>query len=193
MTERVIRTIKQRIYRYLTSANTLRYENVLQAIVRGKRSKHRSIGMAPKDVTFANEKAVWKRLYGKRIRPIRPQFQRGDRVRLNEKHRMFKKGFLPGWTEEVFLVDLVNKTPVPTYRIKEWDETPVRGTFYSEDLQKVTLSEDHVFRIDKVVKQKKNQFLVRWKGWPAKYDSWMTKKDIKALRDKQCVPFQYSK
>ena len=186
MAERVNRTIKERIYRYLTSANTLRYENVLQAIVRGyNRSKHRSIGMAPKDVTFANEKTVWNRLYGKTNRSIRPQFQRGDRVRLNEKHRVFKKGYLPGWTEEVFLVDLVNKTTVPTYRIKEWDGTVIRGTFYNEDLQKVTIPDDHVFRIDKVIKRQKNQVLVRWKGWPSKYDTWMSKKDIKVLRDKQ--------
>ena len=189
--ERVNRTLKERIYRYLTSADTLRYENVLQAIVRGyNRSKHRSIGMAPKDVTFANEKTVWKRLYGKPMKRIRPHFQRGDRVRLNEKHRVFKKGYLPGWTEEVFLVDKVNKTPVPTYRVKEWDGTPVRGTFYNEDLQKVTIPDDHVFRIDKVVKRKKNQVLVRWKGWPAKYDQWMSKTDIKRLRKKQSTLLQ---
>lgn len=146
--------------------------------------------MAPKDVTFANEKTKWNSLYGKPIRSIRPQFQRGDRVRLNEEHRVFKKGSLPGWTEEVFLVDLVNKTPVPTYRIKEWDGTPIRGTFYNEDLQKVTIPDDHVFPIDKVVKRQTNQVLVRWKGWPAKYDSWMSKKDIKALREQQSTPLQ---
>ena len=28
----------------------------------------------------------------------------GDRVRLNKKHRPFQKGYLPGWTEEVFFV-----------------------------------------------------------------------------------------
>lgn len=195
MAERVIRTLKQRIYRYLTLANTLRYENVLQAIVRGyNRSKHRSIGMAPKDVTFANEHTVWNRLYGKPLRPIPPQFQRGDRVRLNEKHRTFKKGYLPGWTEEVFLVDLVHMTPVPTYRIKEWDGTPVRGTFYNEDLQKVTVTDQHVFRIDKVVKRQKDQVLVRWKGWPAKYDTWMSKKRYKGLtRKKQTTSLQPNK
>lgn len=184
--ERVNRTLKERVYRYLTSANTLRYENVLQAIVRGyNRSKHRSIGMAPKDVTFANEKTVWKRLYGKPTKSIRARFQRGDRVRLNEKHRVFKKGYLPGWTEEVFLVDHVRNTSVPTYRIKEWDGTPLRGTFYNEDLQKVTIADDHVFRVDKVIKRKKNQVLVRWKGWPAKYDQWMSKTDIKRLRNRK--------
>lgn len=92
---------------------------------------------------------------------------------------------MPGWTEEVFLVDTVNNTTVPTYRIKEWDGEPVRGTFYNEDLQKVTIPDGHVFRIDKIVKRKKNQVLVRWKGWPDKYDTWMSQKDIKALRQKE--------
>lgn len=182
--ERFNRTLKERVYRYLTSANTLRYENVLQAIVRGyNRSKHRSIGMPPQNVTYANEATVWNRLYGKTGKKITPRFKEGDRVRLNQKHRTFKKSYLPGWTEEVFIVDSVyDTTPVPTFRIKEWDGSPIRGTFYNEDLQKVTVSDERVFRMDKIVKRQKDKVLVRWKGWPAKYDKWVAKKDIKRLR-----------
>ena len=33
-------------------------------------------------------------------RPHPPKCQVGDRVRLNKKHRPFKKGYLPGWTED---------------------------------------------------------------------------------------------
>lgn len=31
----------------------------------------------------------------------KPQCKVGDKVRLNKKFRPFKKGYLPGWTEEV--------------------------------------------------------------------------------------------
>ena len=51
--ERFNRTLKGRIYRYFNVANTLRYENVLQSLVRGyNATRHRSIGMAPKGVTW---------------------------------------------------------------------------------------------------------------------------------------------
>ena len=51
------------------------------------------------------------------------KFKVGDRVRLNEKFRPFKKGYLPGWTEEVFVVSRVQKGKVPTYKVDEWDGT----------------------------------------------------------------------
>ena len=35
------------------------------------------------------------------------------------------------------------------------------------------MSDDPLFRVEKVLKRKGRQVLVRWKGWPAKYDSWI--------------------
>ena len=102
-----------------------------------------------------------------------PKCRVGDRVRLNKKHRPFKKGYLPGWTEEVFVVTHVRRHPVVTYRLSEWDGTPIKGTFYEPDVQKVQVSDDSLFRGEKGLKRKGRQVLVRWTGWPAKYDSWI--------------------
>ena len=64
--ERFNRTLKERLYRYFTAANTLRFDDVLPELVQGyNATRHRSIGMAPQDVTWDNEEAVWKRLYSK--------------------------------------------------------------------------------------------------------------------------------
>ena len=140
--ERFNRTLKTRMYRYFMSANTLRYEDVLQSLVRRyNATKHGSIGLPPQDVTLQNERGVWQRLYGRRLRPCRkkPRFRVGDRVRLNKKHRTFEKGYLPGWTEEVFTVDRVIRGPVHTYKIRELDDTPVPGellrTGFTESLR----------------------------------------------------------
>ena len=102
-----------------------------------------------------------------------PKCRVGDRVRLNKKHRPFKKGYLPGWTEEVFVVTHVRRHPVVTYRLSEWDGTPIKGTFHEPDVQKVQVSDDSLFRVEKVLKRKGRNALVRWKGRPAKYDSWI--------------------
>ena len=83
-------------------------------------------------------------------RQEKTQIQSRSRVRLNKIHRTFEKGYLPGWTEEVFVVHRVVPGPVPMYKIREWGDTPVQGTFYEEDLQKVHVSD--VFRIEKVFK-----------------------------------------
>ena len=189
--ERFNRTFKQRLYRYMTTYNTPGYLSSLPSLVRGyNASFHRSIGMAPDDVNDRNAKEVWERLYDSKKKKKttnkkkkkRPLLKVGDKVRLNKKHRPFKKGYLPGWTEEVFVVTEVRRDGnVVVYKISEWDDSPIKGTFYEEDLQKVTTVDDDLFRIDSVVKRRKDTVLVRWKGWPAKYDSWINKKDLVRL------------
>ena len=162
------------MYRYFTAHNTLRYVDVLQPLIHTyNHAYHRSIGMAPHQVTpkpcprsgTDSTASAWSK------RP--PKCQVGDRVHLNKKHRPFKKGYLPGWTEEVFVVTHVLRHPVVTYRLSEWDGTPIKGTFYEPDVQKVQVSDDSLFRVEKVLKRKGRNVLVRWKGWPAKYDSWI--------------------
>ena len=177
------RTLKERLYRYFTAKNTFDYKSALPDVVRGYNSTpHSSIGVAPDRVTIGNSAKVWETLYGKRLKRSQPAaLQEGDRVRLNKKFRTFKKGYLPGWTEEVFIVDKVKPGPVPTFKITEWDGSPLEGTFYNQDLQKVQVSDDTLFRIEKVIRRKGNKILVRWKGWPQKYDSWIDKTSTRRL------------
>ena len=179
--ERFNRTFKERMYRYFTVHNTLSYLPVLQALAKGyNASYHRSIKMPPNQVNERNERKVWDNLYEKKLnkKPRKPKFKVENRVRLNKKFRQFKKGYLPGWTEEVFIVSRVIPGEVVTYKIKEMNDTPLEGNFYTQDLQKVSVSDDDLYRVEKVLKRKGNKLLVRWKGWPDKYDSWIDKKDV---------------
>ena len=66
----------------------------------------------------------------------------------------------------------------PTYKVNEWNGTSLRGTFYAQDLQKVTVMDDDLFRVEKIIKRKGDKVLVRWKGWPDKYNSWVEKRDL---------------
>ena len=148
-------TLKERMYRMFTALNTLTFYDRLPLLVWGyNTTPPRSIGLAPHRVTRANERTVLDRLYERRLRRRKPpRLKVGDRVCLNKKYRPFQKGYLPGWTEKVFFVRRVRRGPVPTYKIKEWDSTPMEGTFYQEDIQKVA----------------------------PKYDSWIPKRHLKAL------------
>ena len=62
--------------------------------------------------------------------------------------------------------------PVWLYKVEEFDGTPVQGTFYVEDLQKVTVDE-MLWRVEKVLKRRRGQAFIRCKEWPSKYDSWI--------------------
>ncbi|CAH3192337.1 unnamed protein product [Porites evermanni] len=59
---------------------------------------------------------------------LQPKCQVDDRVRLDKKYRPFKKGYLPGWTEEVLVVTHIRRHPVVTYALIEWAGTPIKGT-----------------------------------------------------------------
>ena len=178
--ERFNRTLKERLYRYLTAANTLKFVDVLPQVVQGyNASWHRSIGRAPQDVTPRNELEVWHRLYPSPSAPRpSPKLKAGDRVRLSKEARPFRKGYLPGWTEEVFVVRRVVPGSVPTYKVEEFDGTLVQGTFYEPELQRVTVDDDTLWRIEKVLKRRGDQWYVQWKGWPRKYDSWIRRQDL---------------
>jgi len=132
---------------------------VLQDLGLGyNRSHNRNIKMSPNQMTASNQEEVWINLYSK---CLKPKFKVNDHVRLNKKSRTFKKGYVPGWTEEVFIVSRVNSGSVCTYKIKEMDDTPLEGTFYSEDLQSVTVADDDLYRVEKLVKRKGNKLFVR--------------------------------
>ena len=183
--ERWNRTLKEKMFRYFTAKNTLKYIDILQSLVHAyNHTRHSSIKEKPVNVKESNENTIWNRLYGARLsqKPKKaPKCQIGDKVRLNKKHRPFKKGYLPGWTEEVFLVREVKRHPLVTYKLTEYDGTPIKGTFYEPDVQNVHVSDESLFRVEKVLKRKGKQVFVKWKGWPKKYNSWIAKQDLQVL------------
>ena len=105
--ERVIRTLKTRMWRYFTAKKTMRYIDVLQDLVDFyNKSKHRSIQKKPINVTQKNEREVWHTLYGEREKkgPVKYKFEIGDQVRISKMKRTFEKGYLPNFSKEIFTV-----------------------------------------------------------------------------------------
>ena len=70
----------------------------------------------------------------------------------------------------------------PIYKVVDWYDRPIRGTFYQKELQKVAVSDDDIFKIEKVIKYKgrgnKREALVHWLGWSKKFDSWIPASSI---------------
>jgi len=47
------------------------------------------------------------------------------------------------------------------------------------------VSDDALFLIEKVLKRQKERVLVKWKGWPDKYNSWIASQDVTTLKKKK--------
>ena len=131
--ERVIRTLKSRIYRYMTLKHAKRYIDVLQDLVTSyNSSKHRSIGMSPKDVTG--------KLINSKTTPMiyKPhKFKLGDRVRIPLEKTAFSRGYTPNWTAEYFYISELLHTDPPTYKIKDGNDEAIIGSYYEPELQAV--------------------------------------------------------
>ena len=146
-------------------------------------SYHRSIGMSPTEVNVVNQEKVWQRLYGnEKTSTIEPGLKVDDRVRISKAKRMFKKGYLPNWSDEIFTVKSVHRTDPPVYRLIDDQGSQIEGTFYEPELQKVVVTKDKVYRIEKVLQQRKRgrkaQVLVKWLGYPESFNSWMDKSSL---------------
>jgi transposase InsO family protein len=179
MVERFNRTLKSKLWRYFTKHDTLAYMDVLDSIVDVyNHTPHRSIGMAPEDVSSKNKSRVWFRLYGDPIPYKEPSLKVGDSVRISKTRRAFKKGYLPQWTEEIFTITERKNTRPITFVLSDYDGEQLKGTFYGQELQKVTKQND-VYKIEKILKQTKTKVLVKWKGYPDKFNSWVATKDLR--------------
>ena len=143
--ERVIRTIKNKMFKYFTANDTLKYIDVLDELVSGYNNKyHRTIQMAPSQVNKRNEKKLWNKLYGdylkKQTKGKTKKFKTGDTVVITKKRKPFSKSYLPQWSEEKYMViDELNTDP-PVWRLMSLDTNEIlKPRFYTHELQKVFL------------------------------------------------------
>ena len=55
------------------------------------------------------------------------------------------------------------------------------GTFYEKELQ-LSIKDNKIYEFDSILKKRKRrgrvEFLVSWSGYPEKYNSWITEKDL---------------
>ena len=185
--ERVIRTLKTRMWRYFTAKRTRRYIDVLQDLVDSyNKSKHRSIQKKPINVTQKNEREVWRTLYGEPEKkgPTKYKFEIGDQVRISKMKRTFEKGYLPNFSKEIFTVSQQIPREPPVYKLKDYGQEELSGTFYNEELQKV-IKEDDVYEVEKILKSrgkgKNKEVFVKWLGYPAKFNSWIPASEVKDI------------
>ena len=104
--ERFIRTLKNKIYKYMTSISKNVYIDKLHEIANKYNNiYHRTIKMYI-DLNKENNKES-------------PKFKLGDHVKISKYKNIFAKGYVPNWTEEVFVIKKVKNTILWTYAITD--------------------------------------------------------------------------
>ena len=131
--ERLIRTLKTRMWRYFTAKKTMRY-----------------IDMLP-DLVYSYK---------------------------------FEKRYLPNFSKEIFMISKQVPRDPPVYKLKDYDGEELKGTFYDKELQKVIKSDD-VYEVEKILKKRGRgrnvQYLVKWLGYPNKFNSWVPASEINLI------------
>ena len=177
--ERWIRTMKEKMWKYFTDKNTYNYMDVLPDLVEDyNNTVHSSTKLTPVEASKEkNELTVWRNLYPDRykINNLTPKFSVGDEVRITKKKKVFEKGYTTRWTEEIFTIKEIRETNPITYKLEDLQGEEIKGTFYEPELQK---TEQQVFRIEKIIKKEKGKSLVKWKGYPDKFNSCVNNKDL---------------
>ena len=124
------------------------YIDVLNDIVnKYNNTVHKTMKIKPIHVT--NNSYVQ---YNEESNKKKSKFKVGDCVRISKCKNIFAKGYVPNWSEEVFIVNEIKNTVPWTYTISELNGEKVIRTFYEKELQKANQKE---FRIEKVLKRKR--------------------------------------
>ena len=184
MVERFNRTLKTRLWTYMTANNTDRYIDVLDKVVHSyNHSVHRSIGMRPADVKPVHVSKIFHRLYGRYFATssAQPKVPIGQTVRVSSQKTAFDKGYRPNWTRELFqVVQSHPSTRKPVYKLEDWEGADIEGKFYPDEIQSVKEPDENTeYLIERTIKKRKAadvsgyEYLVKWQGWPEKFNSWI--------------------
>lgn len=194
--ERFNRTIKGRIYKYMTAHETDEYLDVLGDIVHSyNKTRHGVTKMRPVDVDLddlEDREIVFKNTYGfsnlrdlilhqiQRNKTVSPELQRGDLVRISKLRQTFHKAFKPSWSDMLYKVrNIIKRVGVPVYELTDSSGHTIKKKFYLEELQKITQNMLNVALILKTRRRKGIlQHYVQWTANAPEDKCWVNDTDI---------------
>ena len=174
--ERLVRTLKNMMYREILSQGTYKWLDLLPRIIaKYNNTYHSTIRMKPNDVKN-NDLLLTVYNYNESRREKRSamKFSVGDYVRISKNKGHFEKGFEANWTVEIFQVAQVQRTDPVTYILKDNDGEEIKGAFYGHELHSTHYP--NTYLVEKVLRHQGNRILVKWYGFPNA--QWIDRKDL---------------
>ena len=175
--ERFNRTLKNAMWKKFSLRGNYKWLDILHdLLITYNNRKHRTIGAKPKDITTSNEAAILLKFSHKLNKKIRPKFNVGDKVRVSKAKAVFEKGYTPNWSTEIFTIARVAATSPTTYHLYDYQNQPVSGGFYEQELLKAKYPD--IYLIEKIIKKKGRKMFVKWLGFDNSHNSWIDKNDM---------------
>ena len=135
---------------------------------------HTSIKMKPVDVKDNRYIEVKRETNDKN-----PKFKVVDHVKISKYKNIFAKGYMPNWSEEIFVIKKIKNTVPWAYVINDLNGEEIIGTFYKQELQGTTQNE---FRIEKKLREKVIDFMSNGKVIIVHLIIGLTKKTLYKMR-----------
>ena len=178
--ERYNRTILNKIYKNFTLNNNTIWINDLDKLVNEYNNSYlRSIKMKPILASKkSNENIVRNNLYNFKNTNKKPKFSIGDKVRVSLLKNNFEKSYTSNWSEEIFIIDDIKTSNVHYYFLKNLQGEKIDGMFYEQELLKTNMKENDLYIIEKIIRENKNKYFVKWRNYSNDFNSWVDKDDI---------------
>ena len=118
----------------------------------------------------------------KKTRPnpkrVKFKYKVSDRVKISYLKNSLDREYAEKWSGEIFtIIDRKLNQDIPMYQLKDYQNEVITSYFYEPELQVAFLDENMVYKIEKILKKRKrkgiSEVLVKWKGWPSKFNSWI--------------------
>jgi hypothetical protein len=207
LVERVIGTIKLKLFRYFEHKQSHKWINIIDDVVNSyNHTYHRTLKAAPNDVTKENQDDFFVKLYykkgidlaqnrektkeKKKVKNIKQlqkkqmfKFKIGDHVRLAKLRGAFLKKTDQPWTRELFIIkSRQRKSGIPLYTLEDLMHKDIIGTFYEAELSKVKYDPTKGFKIEKILKKRtrkgKKEYFVKWLGYPDSASEWINQNQL---------------
>lgn len=188
MAERMIKTIKHRLYKYFTQNKTLNWVEAVPLIVKAiNHSVNRATGMRPVDFNFDNADEQWRRLYPHAfMHGPKSKLQVGSVVRVAKERQAFRKGYLPNFSNLTYRVRKVKPGLPHTYLLDAPTGQRMKKKWYRHEV--TPASQPANARIERVLRTRtdrlsgEREYLIKWEGEPEEAASWITDRDIVEVR-----------
>ena len=138
MAERVIRTLKTRISRYMQLNQNNRWIDVLDELVKNyNETPHSSTQYAPNAVNKSNQMKLYRKLYSDL--PTESRLNLGDKVRILRNKLWKEKGYTQNWSDEIYIITKVlDSQGVVWYRVSTFDGKQQPNIYYYNQLNLVS-------------------------------------------------------